>query len=236
MRTVAAAALAVVLAGTTAGCGSGPEPGSGATPPATSTDAATATSARSPATAAGKTSGGPDDSVVTTGDVESAAVEDEAGAAKTEPEPVTPEVPTSLSLAGVGSWELWAAGTTAEGIINPPAGTVQWYDASPRPGAAGIAVIAGHVTTAGAPDVFADLARAEVGGEVVVRDAAGVEREFEITAVRSADKDEIMVDPAVWGPSEVPRLAIVTCDAASPVEAGGHLAANLVVEAVATGG
>lgn len=146
-----------------------------------------------------------------------------------------PEVPASLRVDGVGSWGLVAAGTTAEGIINPPAGTVQWYDASPRPGAAGIAVIAGHVSTAGVPDVFTDLDLAQVGGRVVVSDTAGVDREFEITTVRSADKDEIMVDPAVWGPSEVPRLAIVTCDASSSVEAGGHLAANLVVEAVATG-
>lgn len=142
-------------------------------------------------------------------------------------------MPVSLFVEGLGEWELLAAGTDEQGLINPPPGRVQWYDASPHPGAAGTAVLAGHVRIDGVPDVFAELGTVGEGDRVRVTDQGGSVRTFEVATVRTADKDALMVDPAVWGPGDEARLAIVTCDAASAVEAGGHLADNLVVEAVA---
>lgn len=112
---------------------------------------------------------------------------------------------------------------------------MQWYDASPLPGDPGIAVIAGHVSYDGVPDAFADLDEVEVGQELVVEDERGADLRYTVTEVRRADKDEVMTDPDVWGPSTTSRLAIVTCDDGSEVEAGRRYAGNLVVEAELSG-
>ncbi|MFX0537861.1 class F sortase [Ornithinimicrobium sp. Y1847] len=97
-------------------------------------------------------------------------------------------------------------------------------------------MVAGHVRADGVPDVFADLASTQVGERVRVEDEHGTELVYTVTEVRVADKDDVMVDPDVWGPAERSRLAIVTCDDSSVVEEGNHFAGNLIVEAELTGG
>lgn len=220
---VGAAALGLTLVG----CGETGAP----TPAATATATALSTVA---ATEAAPTSASTDGVSTPTEEPPAAATESPGPTAAPEVGP--PATPTSLVIGDGPTWELTALGVDADGFINPPAQVVQWYDESPRPGEPGIAVIAGHVTYGGLPDAFADLDETTVGEEVVVVDEEGVERRFEVTEVRYADKDDVMSDQDVWGTSDVPRLAIVTCDDASAVEDGGHFAGNLVVEAVAVDG
>lgn len=148
-----------------------------------------------------------------------------------DPDRGTHGVPDSLSIEGLGHWPLAALGVDVDGVINPPQGVVQWYDRSPRPGERGIAVIAGHVAWAGTPDAFARLSETQPGDEVRIVDDAGAEMVFRVSAVRLADKDDVMTDPDVWGESETARLAIVSCDETSVVEDGGNYSGNLVVEA-----
>lgn len=136
--------------------------------------------------------------------------------------------PVHLSMPSVGfNRELTSLGVTSKGEINPPAGVTQWYNKTVRPGETGISVIAGHVMYDG-PDVFYKLRDVSVGDVVTVTFADKTSKKFKVYAEDAVNKKDLQTDQRVWGGSDKPVLALITCDSASQV-VGNHHVDNYVV-------
>jgi sortase (surface protein transpeptidase) len=104
-------------------------------------------------------------------------------------------------------------GVRSDGAMDLPAdiGRVGWYRFGPAPGAAGSAVLAGHVDDREQGlGVLAALRRAEVGTEVAVTDAAGSTTRWRVVAREVVTKQALPLD-RVFGRDGPPRLVLVTC-------------------------
>ncbi|WP_324611213.1 class F sortase [Streptomyces sp. WM4235] len=127
----------------------------------------------------------------------------------------------------------------AQGAIEPPPyespGTVGWWSGGTLPGAAGTALMVGHVDTKSKPAVFFGLSTAEPGGKVRVHRADGSVAEFTIEDVRVYERAGF--DPAkAYGPRIKGRaeLRLVTCGGTYD-KAAKQYTANVVVSAYLTG-
>lgn len=128
-------------------------------------------------------------------------------------------------------------GLSAEGTISPARGELLWYTGHGRvaPGEIGTAVVAGHVSYEGEPDVFAGLALVGVGDEVRLRDG-DLETVWTVTEVDVVAKADLRLDDRVWGEQQVTRrLVLVTCDDELGFRPDGHRTANLLVVAEPVG-
>jgi len=163
--------------------------------------------------------------------------------ARSTPTAVEP-TPTSRVVSGVRlevpaiglDISVKAGGVSASGRVVPPAGRATWVRGFGRvaPGGVGTAVVAGHVSAYGKPDVFADLSSVRVGHELVVR-SGSVVRTYAVTRVRVVDKADLTRDAEVWGQNgSQRRLVLITCDDDLGFRKDGHRVANYVVVAEAT--
>ncbi|MDJ0379666.1 class F sortase [Streptomyces sp. G-G2] len=126
----------------------------------------------------------------------------------------------------------------AEGAIEPPPydqpGTVGWWSGGVQPGAAGTALLVGHVDTESKPAVFYGLSSAQPGGKVRVLRADGTLAEFTIDDIQVYERTSF--DPhKAYGP-KVPGRAevrLVTCGG-SYDKAAKRYTANVVVSAYLT--
>jgi LPXTG-site transpeptidase (sortase) family protein len=121
--------------------------------------------------------------------------------------------PLSLVIPSIGvSTALVHLDLTSSGALQvPPTATVAgWYTGSPRPGAIGSAVIAGHIDSASGPGIFFRLSQLQPGDRAYVRRADGTLAIFEVTQVRSYAKDDFPT-VAVYGPVPDPELRLITC-------------------------
>ncbi|MER7759546.1 class F sortase [Streptomyces sp. NPDC097619] len=130
-------------------------------------------------------------------------------------------------------------GLDADGAIDPPPydspGTVGWYGSGTRPGAAGAALLVGHVDTRSKPAVFYGLSSAKPGDTVRVARSDGAVAEFTVEEVRVHERDRF--DPAkVYGPRVAGRaeLRLITCGGRYD-RATHAYTANVVVSAYLTG-
>jgi sortase (surface protein transpeptidase) len=123
-----------------------------------------------------------------------------------------------------------------------PAGTLQvppsfavagWYDGSPRPGAPGSAIIAGHIDSLTGPAVFYHLASLRPGDRAYIRRADGTLTVFRVTTIRTYPKDRFPT-AAVYGPAPGPQLRLITCGGTFDPALGSYLS-NVVVYAVEVG-
>ena len=105
-----------------------------------------------------------------------------------------------------------------------------WYTGSPRPGAIGPAVIAGHIDSRSGPGVFFHLSRLKPGDQVYVRRADGTLAVFRVTAVQMYLKDRFPT-AAVYGPTPDAELRLITCGGTFDPARGSYLS-NVVVYAV----
>lgn len=138
-------------------------------------------------------------------------------------------VPVSLKIPSINlDQKVTGMGLSSAGTISPPPGVTQWYNATVTPGKPGISVIAGHVTWNSTPDVFAKLEDVKVGDKIVVGYADGTSKTFKANREKSVNKTDLQKDQSVWGSSATPVLALITCDAKSPVK-GVHHTNNFVV-------
>ena len=138
--------------------------------------------------------------------------------------------PVSLTIPLIGvKTRLVMLGLTASGALQVPSSTAVagWYTGSPRPGAIGSAVIAGHIDSLTGPGVFYRLSELRVGDRVYVGQADGATVEFRVTAVRSYPKDRFPTQ-AVFGPTPYPQLRLITCGGTFDF-ATGHYLSNTVV-------
>ncbi|MFD6416875.1 class F sortase [Streptomyces sp. NPDC060194] len=132
-----------------------------------------------------------------------------------------------------------ARGLDASGAVEPPPfdrpSQVGWYGAGTAPGAAGPAILVGHVDTASRPAVFHDLSAAEPGHEIRVERADGTVAEFTVDDVAVVERDGFDAH-AVYGPHRAGRaeLRLITCGGTYD-RAAGTYSANVVVSAYLTG-
>jgi len=121
--------------------------------------------------------------------------------------------PASLVIPSIGvSTSLVHLGLTSGGALQVPPTTAVagWYAGSPRPGAIGSAVIAGHIDSVSGPGVFFRLSQLQHGDRVYVRRADGTLAVFAVTHVQSYAKDAFPTT-AVYGAVPDPELRLITC-------------------------
>jgi len=127
--------------------------------------------------------------------------------------PIAPSPPISLTIPSLGvSSSIGELGLDADRQLEVPADPEEagWYRKSAAPGAAGSAVIAGHVTWDEEPAAFFDLGALRPGQRVHVHRLDGQTAIFAITRIAQYDKDEFPTD-RVYGPSDRAELRLITC-------------------------
>ena len=142
-------------------------------------------------------------------------------------------LPVALTIPAVGvQTSLIHLGLTAAGALQVPSSTAVagWYTGSPRPGAIGPAVIAGHIDSHTGPGVFFRLSQLRPGDHVYVRRADGTLAVFRVTTVRSYAKDRFPT-LAVYGPTPDAELRLITCGGTFDPQLRSYLS-NTVVYAV----
>jgi len=143
--------------------------------------------------------------------------------------------PVALTIPSIGvQTSLVNLGLTASGALQVPSSTAVagWYTGSPRPGATGSAVIAGHIDSRAGPGVFFRLSRLRPGDRVYVRRADGTLAAFRVTAVQAYPKDSFPT-LAVYGPAPDPELRLITCGGIFDPGQRSYLS-NIVAYAVQT--
>jgi hypothetical protein len=143
--------------------------------------------------------------------------------------------PVSLTIPAIGvQGNIIHLGLTASGTLQVPSSTAVagWYTGSPRPGAVGSAVIAGHIDSKAGPGIFFRLSALHPGDRVYVRRADGTLAAFKVTVVRQFAKDTFPT-AAVYGAVPDSELRLVTCGGTFDPQLGSYLS-NTVVYAVAT--
>jgi sortase (surface protein transpeptidase) len=153
------------------------------------------------------------------------------------PQPRSAQVslPVTLSIPSIGvQTSLIRIGLTATGTLQVPQSTAVagWYTGSPRPGAVGSAVIAGHIDSRTGPGVFFRLSSLRPGDRVYVRRADGTLAVFRVTAVRQFPKDSFPTS-AVYGPAPDPEVRLITCGGTFDPQTGSYLS-NTIVYATET--
>jgi LPXTG-site transpeptidase (sortase) family protein len=121
--------------------------------------------------------------------------------------------PVSLVIPSIGvTTSLVHLGLTGSGALQVPPTTAVagWYTGSPRPGSIGSAVIAGHIDSVTGPGVFFRLSQLQRGARVYVKRADGTLAVFEVTQLRSYQKDDFPTT-AVYGAVPDPELRLITC-------------------------
>jgi LPXTG-site transpeptidase (sortase) family protein len=122
-------------------------------------------------------------------------------------------------------------GLNKNGTLQVPSTTtvVGWYTGSPRPGATGSAVIAGHVDSYTGPGVFFWLKKLRRGERIYVRRADGTLAVFTVTAVRIFTKSNFPT-ALVYGPVPDAELRLITCGGTFDYATRSYLS-NVVVSA-----
>lgn len=121
--------------------------------------------------------------------------------------------PVALTIPAIGvRAPLERLGRTPQGTLQVPASTTVagWYTGSPRPGAIGSSVIAGHIDSHLGPGIFYRLRELRPGNRIYVRQADGKLVIFRVTAVREYAKAHFPT-PQVYGPAPDAELHLITC-------------------------
>jgi sortase (surface protein transpeptidase) len=124
-----------------------------------------------------------------------------------------PARPVSLSIPAIGvTTNLVNLGLEPDGSLQVPssATVAGWYTGSPRPGAVGSSIIAGHVDSRTGPAVFYWLHSMRPGELVYIRRAGGTLATFSVTRVQTYEKKEFPT-AEVYGPEPDAELRLITC-------------------------
>jgi hypothetical protein len=144
--------------------------------------------------------------------------------------------PVLLTIPAIGvRTKLVELGLKSNDTLQVPASTAVagWYSGSPRPGAAGAAVIVGHVDSRTGLGVFFWLRTLRPGDLVYVGRSDGTLAVFTVTSVRTYAKDQFPT-AAVYGPVPDAELRLITCGGTFDRSLGSYLS-NVVVFAQLTG-
>ena len=134
-----------------------------------------------------------------------------AGPAVARPGPVAAPVALTIPAIGVRTALIRLGLTTSGALQVPPSASIAgWYTGSPRPGAIGPAIIAGHIDSYLGPGIFYHLSELAPGDRLFVRRADGTLAVFRVTAVRSYPKDHFPTH-SVYGATLDRELRLITC-------------------------
>ncbi|MEU0742566.1 class F sortase [Streptomyces sp. NPDC006134] len=154
--------------------------------------------------------------------------------------PLGTALPQRLDIPGLGiQAPVVARGLDARGALDPPpfgqAGSVGWYAAGATPGAAGTALMVGHVDTDTRPAVFYKVSTLKPGDTIRVLRADREVAEFTVDDVQVLARDRFDAHQA-YGPRASGRaeLRLITCGGTFDRTAGAYTA-NVVVSAYLTG-
>ena len=141
--------------------------------------------------------------------------------------------PTALEIPAIGvKTSLIRLGLTRGGTLQVPSSTAVagWYTGSPRPGAIGAAIIAGHIDSNLGPGVFFRLRDLKPGDLIFVRRRHGSLAVFKVTAVRTFLKKRFPTAD-VYGPVPEAQLRLITCGGTFDPSTG-HYLSNVIVFAL----
>jgi hypothetical protein len=136
-------------------------------------------------------------------------------------EPLAPATPTSISIAGIGvDAPVMELGLHDDGSVEVPPHAPRaeskagWYRHSPTPGEVGPSVVVGHVDSARhGPSVFFELGSLAAGDLVEVRRDDGLTAVFAVERTVQYAKDRFPLDE-VYGNLDHPGLRLITCGGA----------------------
>lgn len=97
-----------------------------------------------------------------------------------------------------------------KGLDVPPVGKAGWFDAGPRPGEVGRAVVIGHLDTGTGPGVFARVPTVPDGTLITVTDQRGDVHRFNVVGSTQVEKVRFPAKD-VYGASDHPVLVLITC-------------------------
>jgi sortase (surface protein transpeptidase) len=125
--------------------------------------------------------------------------------------PESEPVAVSIPRIGVRS-TLIRLGLKTDGTMQVPGNpaVAGWFSRGPSPGALGPAVIAGHVTWYGAPEIFYRLGTMRRGDQVSVTRKDGNTAIFTVSRVARFSKSQFP-SQAVYGPINHAGLRLITC-------------------------
>ena len=144
--------------------------------------------------------------------------------------PMKASPPVSLTIPALGlDASIERLGVDSDQHLEVPSdpAAAGWYEESSAPGAAGAAVIAGHVTWAQEASVFFDLGGLRPGERVHVRREDGRTAIFAITKIKQYAKDEFPT-AKVYRPGKRPVLRLITCGGKYDAESDSY-DSNVVV-------
>ncbi|AZQ34996.1 class F sortase [Streptomyces cyaneochromogenes] len=154
--------------------------------------------------------------------------------------PLGDALPQRLDIPGLGvRAPVVATGLDQQGAIDAPpyerAGDVGWYAAGVRPGAAGAALMVGHVDTRTRPAVFHRIGALRPGATVRVLRDDGTVAEFTVENVRVVARDRFDAHQA-YGARHDGRaeLRLITCGGTFDRTTRSYTA-NVIVSAYLTG-
>ena len=143
-----------------------------------------------------------------------------------------PALPVELTIPTIGVHaSMVHLGLEPNGSLQVPSSiaVAGWYTGSPRPGAVGSSVIAGHVDSLSGPGVFNRLGTLRPGDRVYVSRADGTMAVFSVTKIQTYEKDAFPT-AEVYGPAPDPELRLITCGGTFD-PATGHYLSNVVAYA-----
>jgi sortase (surface protein transpeptidase) len=138
--------------------------------------------------------------------------------------------PASLIIPSIGvKTRLIRLGVTSSGALQVPVSTAVagWYTFSPRPGAIGSSIIAGHIDSYLGPGVFYRLRAMRAGERIYIRRTNGTVAVFRVTAKHTFLKSQFPTQD-VYGPTPTAQLRLITCGGTFDV-ATGHYLSNIIV-------
>jgi LPXTG-site transpeptidase (sortase) family protein len=129
--------------------------------------------------------------------------------------PLAASNPVDVRIDAIGAESsLEALGLNADQTVAvPPVSQpkqASWYKLGPTPGAAGPAVILGHINGGGQPGIFSRLHELKPGDQVKVSRADGKTALFTVTKLEQVKKDSFPT-LAVYGDTTGAELRLITC-------------------------
>jgi hypothetical protein len=143
-----------------------------------------------------------------------------------------PSAPARLRISAIGvNAAVQPLGLLADGAMQSPSAwqIAGWYDGGVTPGDRGPAVVAGHVDSISGPAVFYRLRQLRPGDLAVIQRRDGRQLTFVVDSLAVYPKVAFPT-AAVYGPTPLPTLRLVTCTGDFDWHAHTYLD-NLVVSA-----
>jgi sortase (surface protein transpeptidase) len=148
--------------------------------------------------------------------------------------PLAPSTPVRIGIPAIGvSAPVMLLGRNGDGSVQVPPldnhNLAGWYDSSATPGAAGTAVMLGHVDNYAGPSVFFSIKTLRQGDEIDITRADGGTATFTVDGVQKVSK-ALFPTNDVYGNVKYPALRLVTCGGPFDAASGSYLD-NIVVYA-----